>query len=111
MEITPQPNPIPQDKVRNLLRRLMLEKGIDTQELSKKMKLSVGTVANYLSSVEIKPKTARKFADALNYPYDMLIRGESKISRGSYEELERRLDDLESKVDEILALFSKPIDK
>ena len=78
----------------------MQAKRLTYQDLADKMGLSLQTVNNYMSTKPLTEKTIGKFATALDYPLDLLLRGERYFGPETYADLEariRRLEDILAK--------------
>lgn len=87
-----------QAAVRDCLKSYMQSKGITYQMLADRLKLSVFTVNNYLSTTPIPAGTLHRIAIALDYPEELLRRGERYYGPDAYAALEARIKKLEEAV-------------
>lgn len=84
-----------QQNIRIAIKKYLHANKLSETKLAEIMGLKPQTVINYLSSADITPKTVRKFSDALDYPYDLLIAGEYWEGETKMQELERRIRAIE----------------
>ena len=89
---------IPQDTVRDCIKSYLLSKGLSYQDLADRLNLKIQTVNNYMSTKPMSQKTIGKIATALDYPRELLIRGERYYGPDAYLELEKRVRELERAV-------------
>ena len=90
---------IPQDAVRNCIKTYLHVNGLSYKDLAEKSGYTLNYVRNSMSNFDITPRSLKRFADALEYPYDMLLRGEQYYGKkGKLEELEERVAKLEETV-------------
>lgn len=89
---------IPQNEVRNCIKSYMQAQKLTYQDLADRMGLSLQTVNNYMSTKALTEKTVGKFAAALEYPLDLLLRGERYFGPDTYADFETRLKKLEEEV-------------
>ena len=87
-----------QDAVRDCLKSFMQSKNITYQELADRLKLSVLTVNNYMSTTPIPAGTLHRIAAALEYPEELLRRGERYYGPDAFAALEARIKRLEEAV-------------
>ena len=64
-------------------------------DLAEKLGLNVQTVNNYMSTKPMSAKTVGRIAAALEYPLELLLRGERYYGPAAYEALEERIRKLE----------------
>ena len=85
-------------QIRDCIRAYMTARGIAAEDLAPLMGYtSAQTINNYLSTKPISRKNLQKFSQALEYPYDLLVRGEPYYGPGAYAALEARVAALEEK--------------
>ncbi len=86
---------IDQRAVRDCIKSFLQTKGLSYQDLADRLNLKIQTVNNYMSTKPISPKTLGKIAKALDYPEELLLRGERYYGPDAYAELEKRVQELE----------------
>lgn len=70
------PAELPQKEIRGCVKTHLKAKGMTYKDLADRMLLSERTVTNYLSTVRMSARTVKKISEALDYPFELLIRGE-----------------------------------
>ena len=83
-----------QNTIRSCIRNFITRNGITRKELADKMGIVEGVVRNYLSTKPISHKTITNFAKALDYPEEFLRKGIPYYKPSDYEVLEKRIDGL-----------------
>lgn len=91
----PTLSPEVQQKIRLAVKKYLKSNGLTEPDLAQLMGLRPQSVINYLSTANITPKTVKKMAEALNYPYELLLRGEFYLGPNRIDDLERRIEVLE----------------
>ena len=88
-----------QSQIRDCIRAYITAKGITKEELAHSMGYSSAqTVHNYLSTKPLSERTIKKFSEALEYPYELLLKGEPYYGPGAYAALEARVAALEGTI-------------
>ena len=87
---------IPQNEVRNCIKAFMQAEGLTYQDLADRMQLSLQTVNNYMSTSPLTERTVGRIAKALNYPVELLMRGERYFGPNTYMDLEARIRKIEA---------------
>ena len=98
---------LPMQRIRDCVKSYLKSRGMTYRELAERMQLTERTVTNYLSSIPMSAKTVRRISEALDYPYDLLIRGEQYVDPKTREGLEERL----RKLEEYCAALEKRIER
>ncbi len=100
-----------QKAIRSCIRAYMKSQNISAEELAVKMNYkNPQAIHNYLSSKALSEKTVQKFAQALEYPYDLLIRGEFYPGPGAFMDLANRVRALEETIQRIQQALSGSLD-
>lgn len=86
---------ISQNAVRDCIKSYLNSKGLTYRDLAEKLGLNVQTVNNYMSTKPMSAKTVGRIAAALEYPLELLLRGERYYGPAAYEALEERIRKLE----------------
>lgn len=86
---------IPQEAVRNCIKAYLQANGLTNKDLADRLGITLPSLNNYMSTKPLSEKTIGKIASALNYPYDLLIRGERYLGTNAYQKLEERVRRLE----------------
>ena len=81
--------------VRDCIKSYLNSKGLTYRDLAEKLGLNVQTVNNYMSTKPMSAKTVGRIAAALEYPLELLLRGERYYGPAAYEALEERIRKLE----------------
>lgn len=90
---------IPQDAVRTCIKTYLHVNGLSYKDLADKSGYTLSYIGNSMSNFDITTRSLKRFAEALDYPYDMLLRGEQYYGKkGKLEELEERVAKLEETV-------------
>lgn len=93
---------IPQDAVRSCIKTYLHVNGISHQELADKTGYSVNYINSCLSNLNITTRAIKKFAEALDYPYDLLVAGRQYYGENAIERLEQRIQRLEELVSRLM---------
>lgn len=86
---------ISQNAVRDCIKSYLNSKGLTYRDLAEKLGLNIQTVNNYMSTKPMSAKTVGRIAAALEYPLELLLRGERYYGPAAYEALEERIRKLE----------------
>ena len=70
------PDDLPLPKIRECVKAYLKVKGYTYKDLANRIQLTERTVTNYLSTVRMSARTVKKISEALDYPFELLIRGE-----------------------------------
>ena len=93
METLPDELPLP--KIRECIKTHLKVKGYTYKELAGKLGITERSMTNYLSTTRMSPKTVRRIAEALDYPYELLVRGEQYYSPDTNAQWQERFQQLQ----------------
>ena len=86
---------IPQNAVRSCIKTYLHVNGMTYKDLAEKSGYTLNYISNCMSNFDITTKAIKKFSEALDYPYDLLVRGEQFYGTSALQKLEERMRKLE----------------
>lgn len=84
-----------QDRICSNIRAYMAANALTPQDVADRMGIQRQSVNNYLSQKNLSERSIKKFSEALDYPYQLLVNGIPYTGEDKIAELERRLHRLE----------------
>ena len=106
METLPEELPLP--KIRECIKTYLKVKGYTYKELANKLDITERSMTNYLSTTRMSPKTVKRIAEAIDYPYELLVQGEQYYSPDTNAQWQARFQQLQDYCRGLEARIKRP---
>ncbi len=78
------PEELPLKRIRECLKAYLKVKGMTYEDVADKLNMSLRTFTNYMCQKNISHNNLKRISEVLDYPYELLIRGEKYIGPDIY---------------------------